>query len=433
MTTDRDFDRIARAWLETSPDEAPDRAVAAVLQAVDTTPQVRTPWRWLPWRSTPMNRIPIALGAAAVVVIAGTVVLSRSGPGPAAGSTPSPSPTIAASPGGSPASAGGSLPAELRRVWMGGHRGLVVTGAGSLLDFTGPIFHFAQSAGTSAQLLQSTASAVGDGKLRLESIAAADTCNKGDVGTYSWSLNPSGRILTVAEDQDACPTRAGAVVGTWWLMDCPLTDDFCLGALDSGTYASQFITPRLDPGAGATWSPVFGGLTYTVPDGWANAADWPESFDLVPVSELPPVDPGNRSRSILLNTQPSAMSQDKPCSDTVQPGVMRTVDAVVTWLGTVPGLVTTKPTAITIDGHPGQWLDIRMDPAWTKKCADGTGPIVTYMMPGTAVMGTERERLILLDLGGGDVVQILIFTKDQAGFDAFVPQAMPVIESLKFG
>ena len=26
---------------------------------------------------------------------------------------------------------------------MGGHRGLVVTGAGSLLDFTGPLFHFA--------------------------------------------------------------------------------------------------------------------------------------------------------------------------------------------------------------------------------------------------------------------------------------------------
>ena len=96
---------------------------------------------------------------------------------------------------------------------MGGHRGLVVSGAGSLLDFTGPLFHFAQSAGTSAQLLQSTVSAVGDGKLRLESIAAADTCDKGDVGTYSWSLNPSGQILTVTEDQDACSARAGAVAG----------------------------------------------------------------------------------------------------------------------------------------------------------------------------------------------------------------------------
>ena len=49
---------ISRAWLDLMPDEAPDRAVQAVLQAVETTPQVR-PWRRLPWRSTPMNRLPL--------------------------------------------------------------------------------------------------------------------------------------------------------------------------------------------------------------------------------------------------------------------------------------------------------------------------------------------------------------------------------------
>lgn len=425
MTTERDFDRIARAWLELMPDEVPARAIDAVLLAVETTPQVRSPWRWLPWRPTPMNRIPLALGAAAVVAVAGALVFSRSGPGDV-GSTPSPSPTIAASPSGS-ATAGGSLPLELRRIWMGGHRGLVLPGAGSLLDFTTG-FHLSQSAANAAQRLESTASPVGDGKLRLESKAVADGCNKGDVGTYSWSLNPSGRILTITEDQDACPTRAGAVVGTWWLRDCPLSDDNCLGAVDAGTYKSQFITPRVDPGG--TWNPLFGAVTYTVPDGWANAADWPESFDLAPVSELPPAD---RSRWITLTTQPSAMSQAKPCSDGVQLGVTRTVDALTTWLRTVPGLVTTEPTGIILDGHPAQMLDIRMDPTWTKKCDDGTGPIVTYMMPGTAVMGTERDRLILVDLGDGDVLQILIWTKDQASFDAFVQEAMPVIQSFRFG
>ena len=46
MTEERDFDRLARAWLELGPDKAPDRAIAAVLQAVETTPQVRSrPWR----------------------------------------------------------------------------------------------------------------------------------------------------------------------------------------------------------------------------------------------------------------------------------------------------------------------------------------------------------------------------------------------------
>ena len=52
MTTSRDADRILRAWLDLMPDEAPDRTVAAVLQAVETTPQQRSPWRWLIlWRA----------------------------------------------------------------------------------------------------------------------------------------------------------------------------------------------------------------------------------------------------------------------------------------------------------------------------------------------------------------------------------------------
>jgi hypothetical protein len=430
MTTDRDFDRIARAWLDLLPDEAPDRAVAAVLQAVETTPQVRRPLRWPIWRSTTMNRLPIALGAAAVVVVAGTLVLSRAGVPPPVGATPSPATT--SSPSASTSGASGPVPSTLQAMWMGAPRGLVAPEAGSLLFFDQSTFYLAQSAGSPAQMLKSTASAVGDGKIRLESSVTADTCTKGEVGTYAWSLNPSGRILTVTEELDDCPTRAGAIAGTWWLRDCPLSDDNCLGAVDAGTYKSQFITPRLNPGG--TWSPFFGAVTYTVPDGWANSADWPESFELEPVSELPPVDPNNRSRQIGLNTQPSAMSQDKPCSDTVQPGVTRTVDALVTWVATVPGLVTTAPTAITIDGNPGQWLDVRLDPAWTKTCGGPvTTPIVTYMMPGTGIMGTERERLILLDLGDGDVLQIVVWTKDQATFDAFITEAMPIIQSFTFG
>ena len=78
MTTSRDPDRVVRAWLDLMPSEAPDRAIDAVLQTVETTPQVRSPWRWLPWRPTPMNRIPLAIAAAAVVVIAGAALILRS-------------------------------------------------------------------------------------------------------------------------------------------------------------------------------------------------------------------------------------------------------------------------------------------------------------------------------------------------------------------
>ena len=99
------------------------------------------------------------------------------------------------------------------------------------------------------------------------------------------------------------------------------------------------------------------------------------------------------------------------------------------------GLNTTEPTSISIGGRSGQALDISIDPSWTGLCEEGdpdTTPIVTYLNPGLGLRGDQRARLILLDLGDGDVVAIGIWTRDQASFDAFVPEAMPVVESFQF-
>ena len=427
MSTDRDFDRIARAWLDLMPDEVPDRAVDAVLQAVATTPQARRPLRWLPWRSTPMTRAALAIGAAAVVVVAGALYVGRSPTQPDVGGLPTPTPS--ASPSGSVAAGGGALPAALRWRWMGGHRDFVQLDKGSTLLFTAESFVVAESNQWDiVRYLSSSASAAGDRQFRLELSADGNGCHVGDIGVYSWSLSPSGRTLTITADSDDCAARLGAVPGVWWLAGCP--NSLCLGPLDAGTYKSQYIAPRLDPGA--TWDPVFGGLTYTVPEGWANSNDSPEGLELVPATEMPPVAEIDRRRNIGVFTQPTAMTQDKPCSDTVQPGVGRTVNDLVTWLGTVPGLVTTAPMPITIDGHPGQWLDLRRNPSWTKTCEGSTEPLVTFLNPGIAVGVDQRVRLILLDLGDGDVVATGIWTRDQATLDSFVPEAMPVIESMKF-
>lgn len=126
MTDERDFDRLARAWLELGPDEAPDRAVAAVLQAAETTPQVRRPLRWPTWRSYNMNRISQAAGLVAVLVVAigGGIILSQrdrpaaGGPVTSPSAAPShsvapsqsvaPSPSVAPS-GSAPAGSGAAL------------------------------------------------------------------------------------------------------------------------------------------------------------------------------------------------------------------------------------------------------------------------------------------------------------------------------------
>ena len=71
MTNERDFDRLARAWLDLGPNEAPDRVVAAVLQAAETTPQVRRPIGRSIWRSFHMNRLSIAAIAVVLVAVVG--------------------------------------------------------------------------------------------------------------------------------------------------------------------------------------------------------------------------------------------------------------------------------------------------------------------------------------------------------------------------
>ena len=422
MTDDRTFDRLTRAWLDLMPDEAPDRTVQAVLQAVETVPQVR-PWRRLPWRSTPMNRAILAIGTTAVIVAAGALYFGRSSSSPDVG--PSPLPTVSATPSG----VSGPLPTELQSRWFGGHRDFVQLDKGSTLLFTAGDFVMNESnEWDTTRFLSSSATAVGDGQLRLELTAIGSGCEAGDVGTYSWSLSPSGRTLTVTPDSDDCAARLSAVPGVWWLAGCP--NELCLGELDAGTYQSQYFVPRLDPGA--TWEPDFGGLMYTVPEGWANSNDGPDSFELVPAAEMPPVAESDRLRNIGVFRQPSAMTQDRPCSDEDEPGVGRTVDDLVAWLQTVPGLNTTEPTPISIGGRDGQLLDIERDPAWTATCEGSSERLVTFLNPGIAVGESQRVRLILLDLGDGDVVATGVWTRDQETFDAFVPDAMQVVESFRF-
>jgi hypothetical protein len=122
MTRERDFDRIARSWLELGPQEAPDRTVEAVLEAIETESQVRRPRWWPLWRPTSMNRIRILAVASGLTLLAvGAAVLgpgSQQPPPPSNLPSPAPSsavaPTTVASPGPVPAAVLGSWIAPLR-------------------------------------------------------------------------------------------------------------------------------------------------------------------------------------------------------------------------------------------------------------------------------------------------------------------------------
>lgn len=449
MTSERDFDRLARAWLESGPDEAPDRVIAVVLQAAQTTPQARRPMGGPLRRSLDMTRLPMAAGIAAVLVaVIGASMLISSGGGPFGAQTPIATPTTspaAASPAPSDAAVL-TLPAALpSSEWLGDHRSILAPGAGAAIRFSGDSVSVTAAGHPSSAVLTSSASPIGDdaSRILLETRAGDRACQTGDRGTYSWSVSASGRIMTVDMIGDACAARSAAIGGTWWRMGCKLVDSTCLGDLDPGTYKSQFIAPRLSPGTQVT--PDVGGVTYTVPAGWANSADTPTHFHLTPSESFATETQGgpqNGLHEIEVGVAPHANKVTPDCGPSVDETVDGTVDGLLAWIAEQPALTSTKPVAITIDGHPGKWVDIQLAPTWTTTCTSFYGDqperaFLTYP-PGTdntwtaTLAGPERDRLLLLDLGGGQTVAVIIDSYDAGSFDELVSQAMPIVQSFTF-
>jgi hypothetical protein len=442
MTTDRDFDRLARAWLDLGPDEAPERVVAAVLQAAETTPQVRRPSRWPTWRSHPMNRLTIAAVAVALVaVIGGGIMLTRGTSPSVGGPVASPSPSPAAS-----AAIAGPVPAELQAGWAGAPR--VIAGlphsdryrfaldsnSMSFLDDDYKVYALASDARSVPGTPDELTFVSGDTK---------GGCQVGDTGRYRWTLTPGSTRLTLTALTEACANRQAALAGEWLRVACKDANDGCFGTLEAGTWPSQYFTPNLSDSE--SWAPTWGALQYTVPDGWANKADWPDTFTLTPSADYASVDAnGDYSGAfgeINLVRHPAAAVQNPACTPELAKGVASTVDGLIGYVRGLPGIKATTPTPISVDGLRGSSIDIQTAPDWKGSCLDDPGvrhavyltregaPQDAYQLdvgPG------ERQRLIFLDLGDGQVVGMQIIASDAAAFDDFAAKAMPIIESMTF-
>jgi hypothetical protein len=268
-------------------------------------------------------------------------------------------------------------------------------------------------------------------------------CTAGTVGEYAWALSPSGLTLTLTATSDPCAARAAAMAGTWFRRLCTNVASGCLGDLDAGTYPAQYIAPRRDPAA--TWAPDWGSISYTVPAGWSNSEDWPNEFSLTPsanyATEAADGPVATAIHDVRVIVQPRANAVTADCSSSVETKVPATVDGLLAWIGHEPALMSTTPVPITIGGHPGKWVDLRLASSWKATCPGGPGQperdMLTYAVATSVdqwmagVLGQERIRLILLDLDG-HTVGIIIDTSNPATFNDLVSQAMPIISSLQF-
>jgi hypothetical protein len=440
MTDERDFDRISRAWLDLMPSEVPDRAVAAVLQAVARTPQVRRPWRRLPWRSTNMNRVLLAgaISAAAIAAVVGGMLLTRPdgrsvGPPAASPSSSllSPSPSAA-------------VPQELRYSWLG----QVVEAPGlpsgrdrAILRIDATTLEMPASP---SALLSSDITSAGLGVVQLASQETADGCTAGDVGLYQWSLSPRGSLLRLTATSDQCESRRAAFDGQWQRSACRNADNLCLGDLEAGTYQSQFIGPRFDEGE--PWTANLGALSYAVPNSWSNTWDYPDSYVLMRSDDYATVsdDPRDATKDLIeVITRPAAALQNARCETIAKPGVGRSVDELIDHVTHHPKVTAGTPKPITIGGHAGKYVDVQIAPSADAPCPDVDGDTVFLFteigqdMTGSGLeqyglWKTSKARVILLDLGDGDVVLISAHAFDEPSFEALLPDAMSIINSMRF-
>jgi hypothetical protein len=223
-----------------------------------------------------------------------------------------------------------------------------------------------------------------------------------------------------------------------------------MGALEAGRYTSGWFDPR-SPG-GDAWRARAGALAYEVPDGWASMADWPMAYMLTPAADYEKLrgDPATPADMVGLWARPAALLVS--CTPVADTAVGTSVDELVAWLSNHPGLVVSEPVPVTIDGQPGQLLDIDMAPGWAGTCDDPgiRGPFVslladaagfdasgawhdtswTWGLGGTGEL-SDPVRVILLDLAG-QALAITVDSTTAAGRDALVERAMPVVERFSF-
>jgi len=450
MTTP--IDPVERHLPEALTDLASPRTPDYFIDILGQTARVRQrpawvrPGRWFGVNGFFGRPAIVAVVVVLVAVVGGGILLAQRNQSTIGSPASSPSvapgtaaPSAAATSSLAPAAA---LPNALLYSWMGPSR--TIEGLGSwtrtqIVFKNGLTYTTGTQVGT--YLTSDVDASIGTMRLTLRQDEAG--CHAGDVGDYTWSLAPAGATLTLTVSADPCAARANAFGGTWFRQACTNTEDGCLGDMDAGVHPSQYLTPRRP--VGGPWQPMWGALTYTVPAGWSNSQDWPNEFSLTPsadyAKETADGPPAGAYHEIWVVAQPRGNKAVADCGRSIDPKADQTVDGLLRWVAAEPALTSTAPVPITIDGHPGKWVDVALKATWTPKCLGGIGKPERDMFAYpteqaddawiAGIAGKERERVILLDLDG-TTFGILIDSSDPARFDDLVSQAMPIIQSFKF-
>jgi len=208
----------------------------------------------------------------------------------------------------------------------------------------------------------------------------------------------------VASASPSITPSTGAGFPDWYSPDEPPAG---AGILAAGSNATQ------------SFSPAF---TFTVPDGWVG--DGTGVFSLFQDS---PVNKAEFGRSGALANGILMGPHESPYffCEAMENNRGSTAAEMTAALMATEGIETTAVVDVTIGGLTGKQFDVRIDPDWTGSCPAGPDD------PPRDIKD-ERVRGFLLDVPDRGVIVIFVGSLHSADHEAFLAEAMPIVESFQF-
>jgi hypothetical protein len=195
---------------------------------------------------------------------------------------------------------------------------------------------------------------------------------------------------------------AGAVFPEWFTAES--------GSLGAGI---------LPPGSAATRA-FMPGSTFTVPEGWVNDLDVSIAYGLFPDTSANQAEyalTGDMAQGIFMVSVESPYFICEAWEETDGTAAER-----VAFLVASEVFATSEPVDVTIGGLTGRQVDVRIDPDWTATCPGD---------PPTSDYSDIRNRVTYLDTPDG-IIAISVGSSHPAGHEAFLAEAMPIVESFQF-
>lgn len=224
-------------------------------------------------------------------------------------------------------------------------------------------------------------------------------------GAASPAVSPAPSPSPAESSTPSAAPSTGVVFPSWYAA----SDSNGAGILSAGSQATASFVPA---------------FTFTVPEGWVNPYDDAGYYALFPDTPANATEfaaSEGLANDIVMGYPPNGGPYYR--CDAWEENDGGTATEIMAAIEANDALATSESVTVTIGGLTGHQVDVQLDPGWTESCPGG---------PATPELGDMRTRTILLDTPDRGVIVFFIGSLHPAGHEAFLAEAMPIVESIQF-